>query len=194
MTASKIWFPKNEFKEGLTGALELACFLEKGVKRIPNTLETAMRSFWIVLFSHSVNIFVIAIMKGEIESLHNVPLGVLLYNDTIRMVFINVLFILILYWLCKRLEKMDFFPQLICGMNWLQVIPLITRTPLYWMVTSGYHKMEEASQLELTLLAYSLLVNAFFISRCLKISIFGATYLIIMMFMIDQTTFLMVLY
>lgn len=194
MTASKFLFPREEWKRCLTGTLEIACFLENGVTRFSNTLEETLRSFWIVLIGFSLNCSAMMIMRASNEKLAALPIPAMIFNDAQRIVFFNIFQVLLLYLVCKWWKRLESFPRLLTGMNWLQIVPLIVLTPLHLMLWMGFHGAGEAGLLELTFVIYFLCVAGFFIGRCLKIPLAVAGYVMLMMFMIDYISLMALLH
>ncbi len=193
MTVTKLLIPRDEWKRCLTGTLEIACFLENGITRFSNTLEETLRSFWIVLIGFSLNCSAMLLLRGENEKLSSLPVHTMIYNDAQRIVFFNIFQVLLLYLLCKWWNRLEHFPRLITGVNWLQIIPLVVLAPLHLMVWTGLHAISDAGVLELIFVCYFLCAVAFFIGRSIKIPLVVAGYALLMMFMIDYISLMALL-
>lgn len=194
MKLENLLIPKAEWKRCLTGALEIACFLENGVTRFSNTLEEALRSFWIVLIWFSLNCSAMLIMRAENEKLAALPVHEMIYNDAQRVIFFNIFQVLVLYFLCKWWKRSELFPRLLSGMNWLQIISLIVLSPLHAMMWMGLHSPKEAAILDLIFVVYFMCVGGFFIGRCLKIPLVVGGYVMLMLFMIDAVSLMALLH
>lgn len=183
-----IFFPQEEFRRCLTGTLENACFLKQGAERFTSSVEEAMRSFWVLLFSLPLNFSAVLILSAESEKLKNAPALILFEQEAMRLVFVNLFFILAVYALCKIHNRLEYFPRYLAGMNWLQVIPILFEAPIHLMVWSGLHTVAEVTLLELFFMIYILSVSAYFIRNSLKISIPMAVWIVFMMFIIEDVT------
>lgn len=193
MDVRNIRIPRAEWKNCLTGALELACFLEQGIARFSNTVEETLRSYWIVLLGFSLNCSAIMIIHQEHEHLSETPIALLLYYSLIRVAFFNLCQAAGLYFLCKWSRRLETFPRLLTAANWLQMIPLIAMIPLHAMVWADMHNVEEAAMLETLFVIYFLCVQAFCIARTTRLPLVIGGYVMVMLFMVDRITLSMML-
>ncbi|MBK6895561.1 MAG: hypothetical protein IPH06_03085 [Alphaproteobacteria bacterium] len=183
-----VFFPADEFRRCLIGTMENACFLKQGAERFTNSVEEAMRSFWLLLFSMPLNFSAVLFLSRESEKLKDAETLLLIEQEATRLVFVNIFFILAVYMLCKIHNRLEFFPRYLAGLNWLQVIPILFETPIHLMVWSGLHTLDEVILLEMFFMIYVLLMTGYFIRNSLKISIPMAAWLVFMMYIVEDIT------
>lgn len=183
-----VFFPADEFRRCLIGTLESACFLKQGVERFSNSVEEAMRSFWIILLSVPLNFSAVLFLSQHSEKLKDAVALSLIEQEAMRLVFVNLFFILALYFLCKIHNRLEFFPRYLAGMNWLQLIPILFETPIHLMVWSGLHTLEEIGLLEAMFMVYVLAMSTFFIMNSLKVRVSMAAWVVLMMYLVEDAT------
>ncbi|MBK9586672.1 MAG: hypothetical protein KA099_04740 [Alphaproteobacteria bacterium] len=183
-----VFFPADEFRRCLIGTLENACFLKQGAERFTNSVEEAMRSFWLLLLSVPLNFSAVLFLSQHSEKLKSAPALALIEQEATRLVFVNLFFILAVYVLCKIHQRLENFPRYLAGMNWLQLIPILFETPIHLMVWSGLHTLDEVTMLEAFFMVYILFVTGYFIMNSLKIRAPMAVFLVFMMFIVEDMT------
>mgnify|MGYP003630241666 FL=1 len=175
-------FTKQEMKQNLAGSLEIMIFMRRGIERFKNVSRAdAIKSFAIpVAFLPLV--FTILILTSK-EG-HSIPF--LLSVHFSRMVIGALIYLAIVYFLSKQLERQEHFYKFLVIINWTSFFDVILVSPIiFYVLTGGNPEDVEVFAVFMTLLGYVYL--AFILTHTFRVPWEMGGFVAIIGLAVDQT-------
>ena len=157
-------FTRQEIKQNLAGCLEILIFMRKGIERFQNVSRTdAIKSFLIplLLFPFVFTALVMTSKEG-----HSIPFIISVHF--FRIVIGAMIYLTIVYFLSKQLERQEHFYRFLVIINWISLFDIIFVSPvMFYIFTGGEVTTIEPYAVFITLLGYVYL--AFIITHSFRV-------------------------
>tara|TARA_R110001592_G_scaffold3525_24_gene20078 strand:+ start:5640 stop:6218 length:579 start_codon:yes stop_codon:yes gene_type:complete len=175
-------FTKQEMKQNLAGSLEIMIFMRRGIERFKNVSRAdAIKSF-IIPVAFLPLVFTILILTSK-EG-HSIPF--LLSVHFSRMVIGALIYLAIVYFLSKQLERQEHFCKFLVIINWTSFFDVILVSPIiFYVLTGGNPEDVEVFAVFMTLLGYVYL--AFILTHTFRVPWEMGGFVAIIGLAVDQT-------
>lgn len=126
-------FTKQEIKQNIIGCLEIIIFMRTGVKRFQNVSRiSAIKSFVIPV---ALLPLVLAVLVVTSKEGYSVPFVVSVH--LLRIVIGAIIYLSIVYFLSKQLERQEHFCKFLVISNWLSLFDIILVSPILFYIYTG---------------------------------------------------------
>lgn len=176
----------------LLGTLELALFMDAGVKRFSNTVDAAKRSFVIPFFLMLFWVYPLSVVPTEIMGARSY--GNLVFIHGLTLVLSIAISCTLLWKVAQKLEKSDKFWRVVMMINFTSLTAFAVTCPLLLSVLAGAHTWGDVFGGLILITYYELAIVAYIITRGLAVPWqFGAGLSFLFMF-VDNASISTVFY
>ncbi len=127
-------FTKEEIKENLVGCFEVLLFMKSGIDRFKNIArKDAIKSFAVPVVMLPI---VMAVQVMTSKEGYTIPYIITVHF--IRMFASFGLYLGLVYYISKLLEKQQYFSNFVVVANWWNIIGLIMVLPIVFYVFQGF--------------------------------------------------------
>ncbi len=144
-------FTKQEWKQNLTGCMEIFLFMPVGIERFSPHKKDAIKSLIIPLLLLPITLVAVLSLPEESEG----PLSFLILLQVVRTVGAFSLFLLVVYYLAKQFGRQEHFFRYLNAGNWCNIPGVLLTMPLMYGIFMG-HEMAgyESYAVFITLVGY----------------------------------------
>lgn len=178
-------FSKNEIKRNLLGCLEVFLLMPAARNRFGTSYDEAIRSFIIPILLFPLTLSLVFLLPESGLDGQSQNTIALLYS--LRLAFFWVLYLGVVYWITRQVDRREHFWQFVIANNWLSVPASLILVPVLFMINSGAHSWEEMQALMAFLVLYTYGLTAFMATYVLRIPWELAGFIAMVGFIIDDS-------
>lgn len=175
-------FTKQEIKQNIIGCLEIIIFMRTGVKRFQNVSRiSAIKSFLIPV---ALLPLVFAVLVVTSKEGYSVPFIISVHF--LRIVVGAMIYLSLVYFLSKQLERQEHFCRFLVISNWLSLFDIVLVSPiLFYIFTGADVTAIESYAVFITLVGY--VYMAFIITHIFRVPWEMGGFLAIVGLAVDET-------
>lgn len=160
-------FNKIELRQNLLGSLEIALFMRRGTKRFADCAGSMKKSF--IIPGLALPLTLAMVLGAHPEDLGNGISNILIAIYSLRLVMYLGLFLGLVYFAAKKMDKLSRFYRFATANNWLMLpAVLFMIVPVLGMIT-GHYSWAEIQPLVIITTFYSFACTGFMITHIMRV-------------------------
>jgi hypothetical protein len=178
---------RRSLSQTLLGTLEIALFMPRGAKRFGGSVKEFKKSFLIPLMILPLTLITVLAAHPS-GNLAPETAQILMAIYSLRLFVYLGLFIGIVYFMAKSLDRLDGFHRFVVANNWLTLPAAVLTAPLLIAFMNGYYSWAEVYPLMVMITLYSYAYTAFMAVHVLRVPWEMAAFIMVMGMAIHQTS------
>lgn len=161
-------FSTNELRQNLLGCLEIALFMRGGAERFGTDARAMKKSFLIPVMVLPVTLLTV-LAAHPYDDLTSGTANILMLVYSLRLVVYLAVFLSLIYFMAKNMNRLESFYRFATANNWL-VVPMMVlmAAPLIGFF-SGHYTWTDVQPLLVLITLYSYIYTAFMATCVMRI-------------------------
>jgi len=180
-------FNRDEIKQNLLGALEIALFMRSGAERFCAGRTGMMKSFVIPLILLPLTLLTI-LSAHPAGTLDATSMKMLAALYSLRLFVYLGAFLAFVYTMAKTMDRLDAFYRFACANNWLSIPAALLMAPLVIAFLNGAYSWTEIYPIMVCITLYAYAYTAFMATYVMRIPMELACFIAIAGMAIHQTS------
>lgn len=174
--------------QNLLGTLEIALFMPRGAKRFGDSIKAFKYSFIIPLMILPLTLITVLAAHPSSATLSPETAHVLMAIYSMRLFVYLGLFLGVVYFMAKGMDRLDGFRRFAVANNWLTLPAAVLMLPLIVMFINGHYSWDEVYPLMVVITLYSYVYTGFMASYVLRLPYEMAAFIMVIGMAIHQTS------
>ncbi|MCC6597273.1 MAG: hypothetical protein IT559_00590 [Alphaproteobacteria bacterium] len=179
---------KEETRQNMLGCLEIALFMPRGAARFSSSVEGLKKSFLLPVILLPLSIATVLAAHPAAGNLNDGSAQTLAIIYAVRLFISLGLFLGLVYFMARKMDKMEEFYRFATANNWLVLPAAALMLPLSLSFMAGNYSFSEIYPLMVFITLYSYACTAFMAAHALRIPMELACFVAIAGMAINQTS------
>ncbi|MCB1721748.1 MAG: hypothetical protein H6860_02260 [Rhodospirillales bacterium] len=175
-------FSKHELQQNLLGTFEISLFMRSGVERFEVGVDQVLRSFLWPLVALPIALIVTLFLSEGYSP------WLLLILHSVRILLTYALSLILVFFFCKRVNRMEFLYKYIIVQNWFELALLALIAPMLVCLSIGM-PVEQVENYAVFITVLSYVYCGFILTYSLRIPWEMGGFIAVSFMFIDETAF-----